>query len=497
MLVRPLILRNILLLVLGLASLSSAQTSQSSAQASVSELKRIHQAALSSDYAYRFTQHLTDNIGPRLSGSPQYNHAAQWVASEFKRLGLEVTLEKTMVPHWVRGEERAELVSFPGIAPNTTQRIVLTALGGSIGTSSQGITAEVVVVNNFDELTALGREKVQGKIVVFDEKFDQLMADIGNAREAYGQAVEYRSKAPEVAGKFGAVATLIRSVGGAEFRLPHTGDTHYKQDVPAIPAGALAAEDADLLARLTKEGLVRMHLVMTPKTLPEAEAYNVIGDLEGREFPEQIVILSGHLDSWDLGTGAIDDASGVAQAIDAVRVIKELGLKPRRTLRVIAWANEENGLRGGIKYAMSRRAEIVNHQAAIESDLGAGHPVGIFFDGDPVIQDLLKPAAEVLRASGAGLVTPVDGAGADISPLAVFGVPTFEPLQDARTYFHYHHSAADTLDKIDPQNLRENTAVMAVMGYFLANIDQRLPQHAKPMTEWMKRAVADAEKGEQ
>jgi Zn-dependent M28 family amino/carboxypeptidase len=251
-----------------------------------------------------------------------------------------------------------------------------------------------------------------------------------------------------------------------------------------------------MLARLVKQGPVRMHLVLTPKMLPDAEAFNVIGDLKGSEFPNEIVILSGHLDSWDLGTGAIDDASGVAQAVDAVRVIKELGLKPRRTLRVIAWANEENGLRGGIKYATARKAEVPTHQAAIESDLGAGHPVGIFFDGDPSIKDLLKPVSAVLRDSGAGVVAPVNGAGADISPLSVYGVPAFEPIQDARTYFNYHHTPADTLDKVDPQNLRENTAVMAVLGFFLASIDQRLPQRPKPMTEWKKQALEEAQKSE-
>lgn len=487
-------MQKLLALLLLLVSFSFAQTNVQTAKPSAAEMKRIQDAALRSDYAWQFTAHLTDSIGSRLSGSVQYNHAAQWVAQEFRRLGLEVTLEKTMVPHWVRGDERGELVEFPGMAPNTTQKLALTALGHSVATPRDGITAEVVVVNNFDELNALGREKVQGKIVVFVEKFDQLMADIGNARDAYGQAVEYRSKAPEAAGRLGAVATLIRSVGGAGYRLPHTGDTRYKKDVPKIPAGAIAAEDADLLARLAKQGPVRMHLLMTPQTLPDAEAYTVIGDLKGSELPNEIVILSGHLDSWDLGTGALDDAAGVAQAIDAVRVIKELELKPRRTLRVIAWANEENGLRGGIKYALSRQAEVANHQAAIESDLGAGHPVGIFFDGDPAITDLLKPAAAVLRDSGAGAVRPVDGAGADIMPLAVLGVPAFEPLQDARTYFDYHHTAADTLDKIDPQHLRENTAVMAVLGYFLANLDQRLPQRPKPMTEWMKQALAEAQK---
>ncbi|HWR14193.1 MAG TPA: M20/M25/M40 family metallo-hydrolase [Terriglobales bacterium] len=487
-------LRNFLVVALLCAASLSAQTAPEASPKLTAEMKRIQQAALQSDYSYQFAAHLTDNIGPRLSGSVQYNHAAQWVAAEFKRLGLEVKLEKVMVPHWVRGEERAELVQFPGMTPNTTQKIVLTALGASVATPANGITAEVIAVNNFDELAALGREKVQGKIVVFNHKFDQRMAEIGDARDAYGLAVEYRSKAPTEAGKLGAVASLISSVGGADFRLPHTGNTRYAKDVPKIPAGALAAEDAELIARLVKQGTVRMHLVMTPQTLPDAEAYNVIGDLKGSEHPEQVVIVSGHLDSWDLGTGAIDDAAGVAHAVDAVRVIKELGLRPRRTIRVIAWANEENGLRGGLGYAIAHKDEIANHQAAIESDMGAGHPTGLLFAGDPAIEKMLEPASKVLRGSGAGIVRATDQGGADTIPVGALGVPTFEPLQDVRTYFHYHHTAADTLDKIEPQAQRENTAVLGVLAYFLANIDQQLPRSVKPLPEWLKQAMSEAVK---
>ena len=253
-------MRKFLPLVVVLPSLLFAQTSSPNPQPNVDELKRIQQAALHSDYAYQFAAHLTDNIGPRLSGSPQYNHAAQWVADEFRRLGLDVKMEKVMVPHWVRGQETGELVQFPGMAPNTTQKLVLTALGGSIATPDQGITADVVAVTTFDELHALGRDHVQGKIVVFDEKFDPRLVAAGEAREAYGEAVAYRAGAPVEAAKMGAIATLVRSVGGAEFRLPHTGATYYKADIPKIPAGALTAEDSDLIARLAKQGSLRITL---------------------------------------------------------------------------------------------------------------------------------------------------------------------------------------------------------------------------------------------
>ena len=462
-----------------------SQTSSTKQPVDTAELKRIQQAALHSDYGYQFAAHLTDSIGPRLSGSPQYAAAAQWVADEFRRLGLDVKMEKVMVPHWVRGEETGELVQYPGMAPNTTQKVVLTALGMSVATSKDGITAEVVVVHDFGELQALGRDKVQGKIVLFDEKFDQQLAAAGESRDAYGEAVAYRAAAPTAAAQAGAIATFVRSVGNADYRLPHTGGTYYRPGIPKIPAGALSAEDADLIDRLAKQGPVRMHFVLTPQEFPDVEAYNVIGDLKGSEHPEEVVILSGHLDSWDLGTGAFDDAAGLSQAVDAVRVIKELGLKPRRTIRVIAWANEENGVRGGRGYARDHRNELANHQAAIESDLGPGHPLGIYYDGDPSLEKTMQPVMSVLQEQGAGIIR-ANETGTDVIPVSVAGVPTFDPIQDARTYFNYHHTAADTLDKIDPQTNRENTSLLAVVGYFLANIDQKLPQHPKPMPAWMQ-----------
>src|SRR5258706_1616095 len=283
----------------------------------VSEIKKIQQAALESDYAYRRVAHLANNIGPRLSGSAQAQAAVEYVATELRKLGLEVKLEKVMVPHWVRGEETAALTEYPSMAPNTSQKIVLTALGGSMATPNDGLTAEVVVVNNFDELQSLGRKDVAGKIVLFNAKFDQQLADNGFAGPAYGQSVIYRGIGASAAARLGAVAALNRSAGGADYRLPHTGALRYADDAPKIPAAAVAAEDADLLAHLTGEGKVRMHLILTPQTLPDAVSYNVIGDLKGSEHPEQIVIVSGHLDSWDLGRGAIDDGAGVAVAMQA------------------------------------------------------------------------------------------------------------------------------------------------------------------------------------
>ena len=442
----------------------------------LADLKRLQQAALKSDYAYKQVAHLANNIGPRLSGSAQAAKALAYVASELRAMGCEVQLEKVMVSHWVRGEETAALVQFPGQAENTTQKIVLCALGASVATPPDGITAEVVVAKNFDELKALPRDKVAGKIVLFNYPFDKQMAAEGRGGEAYGEAVVYRGDGPSAAARQGAVACLIRSVGGADYRLPHTGQTNYADHALKIPAGAVTAEDADLMADLIRQGPVKMKLILTPQQMPDVESFNVIGDIKGSEHPEQLVIVSGHLDSWDLGTGAIDDAAGVAVSMDAANLIEKLHLKPKRTIRVIAWMNEENGLRGSKQYAKDNEKEMSNHFAVMETDGGAGHPLGINIKGNPEVKKMLAPVAAILQESGAGMLNLVEHCGADIELLEKAGVPAFSPIQDSRFYFNYHHTAADTLDKIVPKELVENSAVVAVAAYALANMEQRLPR---------------------
>jgi hypothetical protein len=374
----------------------------------------------------------------------------------------------------VRGEETGALVQFPGQANNTTQKIVLCALGASVATPSNGITAEIIAVRNFDELKSMPREKVAGKIVLFDYPFDKQMAAESRGNEAYGEAVVYRSDGPSAAARQGAVACLIRSVGGADYRLPHTGQTNYANDAPKIPAGAVTAEDADLIVDLVRQGPVRMKLVLTPQQLPDVESYNVIGDIKGSEHPEQAIIVSGHLDSWDLGTGAIDDGAGVAVSMEAANLIQKLHLKPKRTIRVIAWMNEENGSAGSKQYAKDHGKE--DHFAAMETDGGAGHPVGINIKGKPEVKTMLAPVAAILQDSGAGILNFVEHCGADIEPLEKAGVPCFSPIQDSRFYFNYHHTAADTLDKIVSKELAENSAVVAVAAYALANMEQPLPR---------------------
>jgi len=437
------------------------------------ELAEIRVAAMSDDYAYRQVAYLTENIGGRPSGSPQAKAAVEYVSDQLRKLGLEVQLEEVKVPHWVRGVETAQLIEYPGHTPETAQKIVLTALGGSAATPAEGLVADVVVVSNFEELAALGRDKVAGKIVLYNEIFDKQKSAAGMAFEAYGQAVRYRGAGPKAALDLGAVAALVRSVGDADFRLPHTGFSF-----PAgIPAGAVTAEDAQLIADLAAQGPVRIRLTLTPQKLPDSTSYNVIADLKGSEHPEQVVVVSGHLDSWDLGTGAIDDGAGVAVAMEAAEILQRLHLRPKRTLRVIAWMDEESGGAGAQTYNKEHAADFANHVAAIESDAGAAHPLG--FDTKMTAQagELLRPALNVLQSTGAnGVRESTYPPGADISGMSEAGVPSLGILQDGRTYFHYHHTAADTLDKIIPAELRENAAAMAVMGYALASMKDPLPR---------------------
>jgi Zn-dependent M28 family amino/carboxypeptidase len=439
----------------------------------IEQLTAIKTAALSDDYAYRQVAHLTENIGPRPAGSAQAKAAVDYVAAELRQLGLEVQLEEVKVPHWVRGAETAELVDYAGHVPGTTQKIVLTALGGSSATAAEGTTADVVVVNDFDELKKLGREQVAGKIVLFNEIFDKQKAAAGLAFVSYGEAVRYRAAGPKAAADLGAAAALVRTVGNADYRLPHTGFS-----IPAnIPAGAVTSEDAELIAHLSAQGKVRMHLTLTPQKLPDTVGYNVIGDIKGSEHPEQIVVVSGHLDSWDLGTGAIDDAAGVAVAMETGEMVQKLHLHPRRTLRVIAWMDEETGGSGSQRYTSDHSAEFPRHVAAIESDSGAAHPLGFDTKITPAAAELIHPVINILSGIGAtALQASSYPPGADISAMSQSGVPAFGILQDGRTYFNYHHSAADTLDKIVPSELRENAAAMAVMGYALAGMKDPLPR---------------------
>ena len=444
--------------------------------AQIATMERLRDAALADPYALNQLRHLTDNIGPRLSGSPQAQQAVNYVASEMRSLGAEVTLEKASVPHWVRGIETAELIAWPGQTTGTTQKVVLTALGGSVSTPREGITADVVVVKNWQQLHALPAGAVTGKILLFNYAFDKQLALQGGGLEAYGGGVVYRGAGPIAAAASGAIAVLVRSVGGADFRLPHTGMTQYSPGVPKIPAAALTAEDAEMISNLASQGPVKLHLVLTPETLPNADSYNVIADWKGIDHPEQIVIVSGHLDSWDLGTGAVDDGAGIAVSMQAVHLMKDLGIHPRRTIRFVAWMSEEQGSEGAAAYMAEHKADFANHVGAIESDLGADHPSGIFYSGKRELGQWLRPVAQTLESIGAATLTSAGATGEDIDGLTKNGVPSFAPIQDSRFYFNYHHTAADTFDKIDPRHLNENAAIMTVLAYALADSPDPAPR---------------------
>lgn len=438
------------------------------------ELETLSEAALQSSYALEQTRYLSYNIGPRLSGSPQAARAVEYVADQMRRLGLEVRLQKLTVPHWVRGEELGHLTEWPGMATGTTQKVVLTALGGSVATPAEGLTAEIISVDSFDELEKLKPEEVAGKIVLFNARFDQRMARSGFGGEAYGQAGIYRRRGAIEAAKKGAIAALVRSVGSSQNRVPHTGGMSYEDGIKKIPAAAVPFEDAEMINHLARSGRVRMKLILTPQTLPDTTGYNVIADLRGSEKPEEIVIVSGHLDSWDLGHGALDDAVGVAVAMQVPYLLKKLNFKPKRTIRLVAFMNEENGFAGARTYA--EEADIDKHFAAIESDLGASHPVGFIFAGKPEAVPYFAPLSKILARHGAGLVDVRPRASSDISTLTAKGVPSFGPWFDSRTYFNYHHTPADTFDKVKPKELAENGSVMAVLAYGLANLEQALPR---------------------
>jgi carboxypeptidase Q len=467
------------LLGCGAASAGAAATNESAdASAEAAALGRIREAAMHSDWAYQRLADLTDTIGARLSGSPQLDAAITQVADAMRALGATVTLQPAKVPHWVRGEEKAELVEYPGGPAGMTQPLHLTALGDSSATPAGGLTARVIVVHSFAELQARAAE-VPGNIVLFASHFDQRLADNGLAMDAYDQNGANRFDGPSTAAALGAAATLVRSVGGANYRLPHTGVTVWKDHQAPTPAAALAAEDSDLIDRLAGAGPVRVKLLLTAKMLPDADSHNVIADWPGSEKPGEYVVVSGHLDSWDLATGATDDGVGAMAAAGVIEVLKELGLHPRRSIRFIAWTNEENGGRGSKAYFASVANALQSQVGAIESDEGAGRSLGIEAAVTADSIAMLKPVMQALGPIGATALSQHDDElGADIAPLQKGGVPGFAPLVDSRHYFDYHHTAADTLDKVDPQSMRTQVATMAVLAYYLADMAQPLPRFA-------------------
>lgn len=429
-------------------------------------VERLIDHTLANSKAYDHLSHLTDQIGPRLSGSRNADLAVQWATQQYRAWGIDVRQEKVMVPHWVRGAERARLVS------HRDQNIILTALGGSVATPPAGITADVIEVTSYEQLDQLGRDKIRGKIVFYNKAMDMALVEGGRAFEAYGGAVGFRGGGASRAAEYGAVAAVIRSVASASLRSPHTGALRYDEKKPKIPAAAMATEDAELVHRLLAKGdRVRMHLVLTPRTLPDVESANVIAEIRGSERPDEIVLIGGHLDSWDLGTGAIDNGSGCAMVMETMRTLKELGIKPKRTIRAVLFMNEENGLRGGRKYFenASKREELHRHIAAIETDAGAATPTGFITTLEGKSLEAIERRAKILNRIAPMTFISSKHTGADTSPLTDAGITGFGLVPDPRHYFDFHHSAADTLDKVDPKALAQNTAALAAMAYILSD----------------------------
>lgn len=418
---------------------------------------RLIGAALASDEARQRLAYIGDTFGNRLSGSPNLDAAIAWAVEEMKRDGLEnVHTEPVKVPHWVRGRESLQIV-----AP-TPQPLVILGLGNSVGTPPDGVEADVLVLHSFDELDAR-KDHVKGRIVLFNVPFTN-----------YGETVRYRTAGPSRVAALGGVAMLVRSVGPAGLRTPHTGTLTYVDGQPKIPAAAVTTEDAARLQRMTdRGGAVRVRLQMDAHFEPDADSANVVGEIRGRERPDEVVVLGGHFDSWDVGTGSTDDGGGCVVTWEALRLMHRLNLRPRRTVRVVLWTNEENGGRGGAAYEAAHQAELANHVAMIESDGGVFTPKGFGFTGSDAARAKIRDIATLLHAIQADWVGP-SGGGADIDPSVKAGnIPSLEHVVDGN-YFLIHHTPADTIDKIDAMDVSRNAAAIAVMTYVIAEMPERL-----------------------
>ena len=455
--------------ILGFAGLSlSVAVASMSAQPTItdrqrSDAKRLIDAAMADTSGYGRLAELTDTFGHRLSGSKSLEDAIDWILAQMKKDGLaNVRGEPVMVPHWVRGSESATLIS-----PRSTP-LHMIGLGMSVGTPAAGITAPVLVVDDFEDLQKHATE-AKGKIVVFDHPFPLDVAPM----EGYRQAVAYRGGAPAAAAKVGAVATLIRSVSSFSIQNPHTGSTRYDSTMTKIPAAALSVEDAEMLHRMQRRGdKITLNLKMSAQTLPDAPSRNVVAEVRGSEKPDEVVVLGGHIDSWDVGQGAMDDGGCSVAAWEAVRLMSKLGLKPKRTVRVVLWTNEENGGRGGRGYRDAHVAELPKHSVAMECDNGVFKPLGFRFQGSAAGLELAKAVGAVAGASRV-----VSGEGeADVGPILQRGVPGLALDVDDTKYFWYHHSSGDMMTVIDRKEFAQCVALMAAMAYLIADLDNPVPR---------------------
>ena len=427
---------------------------------------RVVGTAMRDGVAYSRLQDLTDSVGPRLSGSPGAEAAVAWALKKFQEDGVPAHTEPATVPHWVRGDERAELIPTPGVAG---LKLAVTALGGSPGTPDDGVEGDVVEVHSVAEVQALGA-KAKGKIIFLNHAMSTASGDTG-----YGANVDRRGSGPAEAAKVGAVAALVRSLATASFRSPHTGLTIFAEGAPKVPAAAISTEDAELFHRLLAKGsLVHVRLWLGCKTLPDVQSSNVVAEVRGREKPEEVVLLGAHLDSWDLAQGAIDDGAGAVIVMEAARIAAQLRPPPRRTIRVVLFMNEENGSAGSKAYAKAHESEATRHVAALESDSGAGRPLGIVLRAGGDGKALLTPWLAPLQNVGAAKFVDGEAGGADIEPLGRLQVPFVGVRQDNTHYFDYHHSAADTFDKVDRDEITKTAAAVSWVAVSLAEMEGTL-----------------------
>jgi carboxypeptidase Q len=412
------------------------------------------------NFAWDRLAFMTDTFGPRLSGSTNLDATLRWAEAEMKKDGLEnVHLEPVMVPQWVRGDESLEILEpFPN-------RVPILGLGGSVSTRPEGVLGELMVVKSFDELTAR-KEEARGRIVLFNVVYTN-----------YGETVRYRGGGASAAAKVGAVAALVRAVGPPGMRTPHTGGMRYEEGAPKIPTAAIPTEDADRFDRMAKRGQkVVLRLKMDARFLEDAPSANLVGELRGTEKPEEVVLLGGHIDSWDPGTGAMDDGGGCVVTWEALRLLKKLGLKPKRTIRVVLFTNEENGGAGGNGYRDAHKGELEKHVLALESDSGVFKPRGFGFTGSEGARKTLTEIASLLKALGADTIGP-QGGGADIGPsVTAAKIPSASLEVEGSRYFLLHHTPADTVDKLDPKDLADNAAAIAFLAFVVADLPQPLPR---------------------
>jgi carboxypeptidase Q len=424
------------------------------------DANRLIKAATADDFAWQRLAELTDTFGNRLSGSANLTRAIEWAVTTLKADGLEnVRTEKVMVPHWVRGRESAEIVDPP------RHEVAMLGLGGSVATPPGGLEAEVLPVSGFEDLRAHASE-ARGRIVLFNVPYS-----------TYSETVTYRTGGARAAAQHGAVAVLVRSVGPVGLRTAHTGSVQYTPGQPQIPAASIAVEDANRIARLTVRGRrVRMRLVMEGRYEPDAESANVVAEIRGREKPDEIVLIGGHFDSWDVGAGASDDGVGCIATWEALRLMKKLNIRPRRTVRLVLWTNEENGLRGAQAYAERHAATAANHVFALESDSGVFAPAALGFSGSAAARAMIAQIGSLLAPIGMSDIG-AGGGGADIGPIAQAGnVPTMAYLGDAARYFVIHHTAADTVERVAPEELSKAAAAIAAIAYAVAEMPERLPK---------------------